>query len=327
MTILQHLLVEYSNQQYKPDDVHSKLTAFNNPNLDNNPKDTVAFGLEDSNGETIKVYVKSDQAQQFEATINRLFSEYDENDPYAPEIAELLFQLKDQFDIVNIEWPKFVEDEENLQPLESNASPENIENDPTLPEEPSMKDPTTDLSGDSEKQLFNSLLQTMMADAEAKRQEALAKAAEARAREAEAAAKMADNKLKAEEEVADMEAFYDIQNAEKKEAKKLAKLAKYRHTVKQQQEDTGKFDLPDDALDQLDTDSSSRMDQPSGKNPPGTEPGLPPIDNEEDLSTPLDQKPTGFENEERDTSSNTYNNMLQQTNSLLNMLYKLRGYK
>lgn len=231
MSLLNQLLNEYTDRDYTPADVLSKVSAAENKadNFDNSTK----FGLQDSNGQVILVYVASDQAEDFEQALGMALANMDEGT--SPEIAEVLFNLHDRFNIINVEWPTIQGDEEEEATDDSEF--EDGEDQPMDDEDQPMDDeedqPMDSMNGEEAPQeTLDAILSMMSADAEAKRQEALARAAEARAREAEAAAKIADGKLRAEEEVADMEAFYDAKNEEQKEAKKLAKLAKYRHEVK-----------------------------------------------------------------------------------------------
>ena len=84
-------------------------------------KDTVCFGLEDEEGGIVKVYVRSDQADDFEAALATALSaeDEDENDENSnAEIAEVLFNLKDKFEIVDVEWGVIQGDEEEEQELE-----------------------------------------------------------------------------------------------------------------------------------------------------------------------------------------------------------------
>ena len=53
----------------------------------------------------------------------------------------------------------------------------------------------------------------------------------AKAEQAKYAAQAASAKVKQEEEVLDMESYYDAKNQEKKEAKKLAQLAQWKHDM------------------------------------------------------------------------------------------------
>lgn len=292
MSLLQDLM-EYYNTNIKPEDVQAKLTSFNTNTKDNQNTTSTVFGLDDSKGNIIKVYVKDEQAKKFEETLASKMREINPDDPYAPEVAEILFDLRKQFDITNIEWPTYSEDEEQ----ETDQFDTNSEQLPPGDEGLDPNAATTPAPSSDPSEMMNSVIQAMMADSEARRQESLARAAEARAKEAEAAARMADNKLKAEEEVADMEAYYDTQNSEKKEAKKLAKLAKYRHTLKQDENQQGRFNNFSDSLNQQDAASDDRLDQPTGENPPGTDPGSAPT-NSDELDTPPIEQRTGFENEE-----------------------------
>jgi hypothetical protein len=208
-------------------DVLSKLDAAEKKAKVNG--DTVTFGLEDEDGNVIKVHVRADQAKEFEAALANMLAgqdknEDDENDSL--EIAEVIFNLKDKFDIVDAEWPEITGDEEEqetVEPGEEEAPPEGAE--------PEME-PDAELEMEPEKGAESALQQVidvLKADAEAKKAEAEAKTAEARAKEAEYTAQASANKVKQEEEILDMEAYYKQKKEKEKEAKTLAQLAQYKH--------------------------------------------------------------------------------------------------
>lgn len=208
-------------------DVLSKLDAAEKKAKVNG--DTVTFGLEDEDGNVIKVHVRADQAKEFETALANMLAGQDENEDdenNSLEIAEVIFNLKDKFDIVDAEWPEITGDEEEqetVEPGEEEAPPEGAE--------PEME-PDAELEMEPEKGAESALQQVidvLKADAEAKKAEAEAKTAEARAKEAEYTAQASANKVKQEEEILDMEAYYKQKKEKEKEAKTLAQLAQYKH--------------------------------------------------------------------------------------------------
>jgi len=275
-------LLEF-NTDYNPSDVTSKVAAIQKQVT---PKEnTVSFGLEDSDGGIIKVYVTSDQAEEFERALSRQLDSLP--DDSTTEIAELLYNMRSDFNIINVEWPNIVEDEEEVvdsgevgmdgigddkgpDGIEDDKGPDAIEDMGEMPADSGTPDVDT-------KSAFDAVLQVMTADAEAKRQEAIARTAEAKAKEAEAAASMADRKLRAEEEVADMEAFYKSKTEEQKEAKKLAKLAQYRH-------DTKRDDTSDDY--ELSTNQLTDKLPPSAEPEEGMDELEAGIDGDDDMQSP-----------------------------------------
>ena len=194
-------------------------------------RDTVAFGLEDDDGNIVRVRIKHDQSPEFEKALQAFMSDANE-DEELPEIAELLFKLKDQFDIVDVEWPEIEEDEEEGQVLDNGEMPQGddvgLEGDPGLegdglgdaaPAEPAVTD------------LLTQVIDMMKADAEARKADARAREAEAKNREAEAAISQAHNRVKHEEELLDMDTYNKNKKEQDKEAKRLAQLAQWRREV------------------------------------------------------------------------------------------------
>lgn len=189
-------------------------------------KDIATFGLEDDKGNTVRVSVARDQANDFEHAIQDVISSGDEL-----EVAEILFHLKDQFDILDVDWGEMEEDEEELPP-EGEMPPEE-----ELPPEDGMggEELAAGPSTDDVSSLLTQVIDMMKADAEARRTEALARAAESKAKEAESAAQQAAIRVKQEEQMLDMESHEKQQKEVDKEAKRLAKLAKWRHDMAHEQ--------------------------------------------------------------------------------------------
>ncbi len=234
-------------------DVISKLDdAEKKSRLD---QDTVPFGMEDEDGAIVKVYVRSEQADEFEVALAQLLAGEDENgdqdgETDSVEIAEVLFQLKDKFDIVDVEWPEIEGDEEEEQEMAADEMGMDFEggDEEGGDEEMDLEggdedldlegegDEMDDLEGDMEMEpeggaegALQQVIDMLKSQAEAQKVESEARAEEAKARAAEANASAASSKVKQEEEVLDMEAYNAQQKEEEEEAKRLAQLAKYKH--------------------------------------------------------------------------------------------------
>lgn len=207
-------------------------------------RDTTTFGLEDSDGQIVRVILKNDQAQDFEKSLQAFMSDQDE-DEQMPEIAEILFKLKDRFDLVDVIWPEIQEDEEaedvQLQGgnvagdgTDPNAAPTDPNADPNAPVDPNA-DPSLDAGapdmggGEADSaSLLTQVIDMMKADADARKADARAREAEAKVREAEAIAAQSDVKVKQAEQQLDMEDYEKGQKASEKETKRLAQLSKWK---------------------------------------------------------------------------------------------------
>lgn len=228
--------------------------------------DTTAFGLEDEEGQIVKVYVKTDQAEDFEhALAVALAGEDDDDDDEntSTEIAEVIFKLKDRFEIVDVEWNSFEGDEDEEQEVEGDLETGSEEGaDPMDDELSTGEEGVEGNEGDVEMDAkagtgddeaatsaLQSVIDVMKADADAKRAEAEAKEAEAKAKEAEYAAQSASAKVKQEEQIMDMETHNKAQSDKKKEAQQLAKLAKFQH------------ETASTAETQLSTESTAEFDE------------------------------------------------------------------
>ena len=61
-------------------------------------EETVAFGLELDDGGIVKVYIKPDQADDFEKTMSDYLGQED-------DVEKAINDLAEKFDIVSVEWP------------------------------------------------------------------------------------------------------------------------------------------------------------------------------------------------------------------------------
>lgn len=251
---------------FDPADVMSKLRdAEKQTDTD---EDTVPFGMEDEDGNVIKVYVRADQADEFETALGSMLAgedeEGDDDDEIdAMEIAEVLFKLKDKFDIVDVEWPEIEGDEEEEQQMapgaeggmpgeggegmpgeggemggpggEMDMDAEGGEGMEDLEGEGGEGEMDMDAEGGAESTL-QQVIDMMKKDAEARAAEAEARAAEARAKEAEANATAAASKVSQEEQVLDAEAYEKDKKSEKDEVENLSKIARMKHDQATQQE-------------------------------------------------------------------------------------------
>ena len=84
----------------------------------NDEVETVPFGLEDSDGDIVKVYVNAEQAEKFEAELKKLLGIED-------DIEEVVNKLALDFDIVDVVWPKSKEEGEGDEaPVDLDAAGE-----------------------------------------------------------------------------------------------------------------------------------------------------------------------------------------------------------
>lgn len=237
---------QQSNPAFDSTEVISRLKSLEDKDSAE-VRDSTTFGLEDDNGDIVRVTISNDQAQEFEKALQAFMANVD-NDEELPEIAELLFKLKDQFNIVNVVWPEIAEDEEETQTIEGGDGMGGDINQPGNEEAVPMDDipmddgASTDASvntGD----LLTQVIDMMRADAEARKADAEARTAEAKNREAEAAVNQAHSRVKHEEELLDMDTYNKSRKEEEKESKRLAQLAQWRRDVQKDSSEDEDFGL------------------------------------------------------------------------------------
>lgn len=251
-----HIEALTKQTDFNPSDVLSKLDAAEKQA--DVEKDTVAFGMEDEEGNIVKVYVPHEQADEFEMALGQALAGSDDNaddENTGVEIAEVLFDLKDKFDIVAVEWGDIPQDEDEEQELPADGADDEVEGDSEGGdiEGEDVEGDDTESDGDDgdmvdddsgagdEDEAVSALQQVidlMKADAEAKTAEANAKKAEANADEAKYTAQASVAKVRQEEQILDMEATEDEKKKQDKEASTLAKLARYQHEKSKEAEDS-----------------------------------------------------------------------------------------
>jgi hypothetical protein len=260
MNFLKTLL---ENKSLDPNEVMSKLKAAERGKPDES--DTKGFALEDDNGNIVRVRVPRDQAEDFERALGNALDEKAEDDV---EIAEVLYELKDRFDIVDVDWGEgtIPEDEETDNELEGKGDDEPVDADVEGPEgemggdeenpfetgdtgeeggdeeggdedENPMAADDMDVEGASEGgsgdafSALQSVIDMMKADAEARSKEADAEKAKASVEAGKVAAQAAAARTKSEEEILDMENFNKRSKEEKRQRDLQAKLIRYRHEL------------------------------------------------------------------------------------------------
>lgn len=197
-------------------------------------KNSVVYGIEDSDGNITKVYISKDQDDEFKLALSKLLS-----DKNTTDVSEILFDLRNTFDILYVEWPKLPEDEEvdNVlaKPKTDEEKPEGEPGEPGKEGEEPAEIPPLPPEVPAETTDSNSILlkviDMLKADADAKAAEANAKAKEAEADQAKMTLQLTNARVKNEEDMLRAEEFFKEKAAKKKEEDRLAKLAKYRNEL------------------------------------------------------------------------------------------------
>lgn len=256
------------------DDVLSKLRSANYASTEN----TVSYGIEDDEGNTMRVTVRQDQAADFEKRISEELadivnlnksgmSQFKETKKDV-SMAEILFRLKDEFDIVDVAFPTIPTDgiynadkvtygapdsadtalsdikdgnaddamgdefdDLDMEPTntDSDMGDDDIESDELEGMDDDISTNLEDIdTGSNEKDMMSKILDMLKADAEAKIAQANAEAEKAKALQAEYTARATNATVQQQEELMRMEAQMAAQKEKEKEAKKIADLAKFR---------------------------------------------------------------------------------------------------
>lgn len=227
-------LGESTEPEFNSFDVKSKMT--NAERTDKLKKDSAVYGIEDEEGNITKVYVDKNQEHDFKHTLSTMLKDEDKLD-----VAEILFDLRNTFNILFVEWPKMPEDEETINVLDKKEGEpgegepkdgEPKDGEPGEGDEPPAEPlpPAAPPAPDSESILLK-VIDMLRADADAKKAEATAKAKEAESETAKFSVQLSNIKVKNEEDMLKADEYFKKQSEAKKDQERIAKLAKYRNEV------------------------------------------------------------------------------------------------
>lgn len=274
--------VAESEQKFDPAAVASKMAAADKKAK--NLESTKTFGLEDENGNVVRVIVPAEEADDFETALAHTLRGDDDDedgdltsDVSSMEIAEVLFKLKDRFTIVDVTWPEIEEDEEedatdaNAETMDDAGGDEDLEDDLEGDDDAEGEDGEMEADEDGEEfdqaTALSQVIDLLKSQQDTQAAEFRAREAEAEAKKAEAEREAAMAKVRQEEQILDMETYYKNKKESNKEAKKLAQLAKWKHDMAadgaqdvnaavEQEEDSGELNV----FDKVDKDEDCKMD-------------------------------------------------------------------
>jgi len=253
------------------DQIYSKLGGVQNQSR-MHEDNTQTYGVEDDDGNLMKITIRGDQQDEFESALAQELAEVEEYKMTGRSghggnvsMAEVLYNLKQNFDIVNVEFPEIPKDKiynadkvsepDELDTLESQpnapSDDESIDgeegfddgqsaegedeelNDVDFGDEESEEEGEEDLgtdfgSEDDEESMLKNIVNMLSSEAEARRAQYEAEAEKSRALQAKYSMKAAQEEMENQEELARMEQEMKQQKEKEKEAKKLSDLAKFK---------------------------------------------------------------------------------------------------
>lgn len=87
----------------------------------NDEVETITFGLEQSDGSVVKVFVDASQADAFEKHLSTLLGKYD-------DVEDAINDAADKFDIIDVEWPAGSKNAESQNAAEQSGQADDSEN-------------------------------------------------------------------------------------------------------------------------------------------------------------------------------------------------------
>lgn len=207
-------------QEFDRTEVINKLKNIE-ANNGNENKNSTTFGLEDDDKNVIRVTVQSDQADEFERTLRSILTDV-ETEGEVPDIAEILFDMRHLFDIIDVDYPEFEDEEDG--PLKLNVEPD----EEAIEEPEDVAPPMDDAGTEDVSSLLKQVVDMMKADADARRAEAVARQREAETSAEDARTRHTMAAVSREEELLDMEDKMKQATDHEKEIERLAKLSQWK---------------------------------------------------------------------------------------------------
>lgn len=218
-------------------DVNDKVTnATKRADVDDKTQ-TSTFGLQDGDGKVIKVTVKRDQAEDFETRLNAILSDADN----PKEIAEVLYMLKQDYDIVDVEWDEAITEDEEPEGEEGGEEDLALDSEDGGEEaddsELDLGDEGEELGGEDETspdmqqstvQLLQQVIDLLKSETGVRTANANVAKAKAETELQDIETQKQDAEISREQEVADMEEFEEEEKERKKNERLVQRLAKYR---------------------------------------------------------------------------------------------------
>lgn len=214
-------------------DVNNKVSNAVKRSQTDDKFDTTTFGLQDADGKIVKVTVNRAQSEDFESRLNSLLSDVEN----PKEIAEVLYMLKKDYEIVDVEWDEpITEDEEEDAPTEGgdeedldldaegDAAPEDGEEidgeEPVEPAEPDIPAGTVNL--------LQQVIDLLKAETESRTANAQVATAKAETELVDVEHQKQEHEITAQQEIADMEAAEEEEKETKKNERLIQRIAKFR---------------------------------------------------------------------------------------------------
>lgn len=231
-------------------------------------KNVVTYGVEDDDGNLMKITVPHEQSEEFESTLTRQLAEIEDFKRTGHKgrnisMAELLYELKDSFTVLDVDFPTIpsnvvynadqateaVDDfsdestdefddsaeqtddmtDSNMDDNADNVDGEDDENMDDMDDE-SVEDFSDEPESNDAESILASVMSTLKAQADAEKAKADAEAEKARAKQAEYSAKAAAVEMERQEELVRIESEMEEQKEKEKEAKRISDIAKHNYS-------------------------------------------------------------------------------------------------
>ncbi len=204
---------------------------------------TSVFGLQDADGNVIKVTVKREEANDFEQRLNSILADGEQK-----EISEIIYMLKDDFDIVNVDWAEPITEDDPTPTKDDQLDDEVGGEEDSLGDDLDLPDDGEELGDDEEEdapavdstsmqqstvELLQQVVDMLKKETEVRSSEAELLSAQNRAATQEVENTAEEKELERQIELANVEEFEDKEREENKREKLVQRIARYRASLGQ----------------------------------------------------------------------------------------------
>ena len=265
-------ITESSRFPYQVDDAVSRLKGMET--IANRPEtDVITYGVEDDDKVMMKITVPIEQSEDFEREVAQALADvldYKKTGKGEDKsLAELLYELKDQFTIISVEFPTIPKDavynaDEVTEGLPEEDDLDDVDDtegiDDELDDEEGFDPEDEELGdefegGDSKEDLLNSVLGMLKSQNEKEVAQANAEAEKAKAKQAELALQASNHEMQRAEEAVASQAEMEAEKDKEKDAKRMSEIAKYNYK-KRMAEGTGFSSMFRELVLELDTNDT-----------------------------------------------------------------------
>ncbi len=199
---------------------------------------TSTFGLQDADGNIVRVTVNREEAADFEQQLNSLLADTENQ----KEIAEILYILRNDFEILDVDWADSITEDEDEEAVDASPSEDSglddesdLDLDSDEDEDGEEIDIDSDGASDMDMQqntveLLQQVIELLRTETESRSAEAELRTAKAQSQTQQVQADQHQREIDQQVEMANVEKFEEEEKEKNKHEKLIQRIARYRAT-------------------------------------------------------------------------------------------------